>query len=84
MFLILTVPQIAFQKDIRQQRTPKKPFSSEQGDCSFHFTQKPFASSMATVLWARLYLQTNTKYTVVWDGEIFLQRHVKECINTMK
>lgn len=32
MFLILTVPQIAFQKDIRQQRTLKKPFSSEQGD----------------------------------------------------
>lgn len=32
MFLILTALQIVFQKDIRQQRTLKKHFSSEQGD----------------------------------------------------
>lgn len=55
MFLILTVPQIAFQKDIRQQRTLKKPFSSEQGDSSFQFTQNPFATTMATVVWTRLF-----------------------------
>lgn len=52
--------------------------------CSFQFTQNPFASSIAAVVWARLYLQTNTTYTVVWEGGIFLQRHVNEHTNTMK